>query len=218
MNKRVFASQQLDESHVKDELIEFQKATTEITGKEKKEIYKDAVEKATNGDLAVHANGDLSNVDDYKVYKVDNEQTTGTLVTLNLHNEKAVLHSFSILLNKENKVSGSGEYVVKQLDDQTGNVKSYENGKLTADLNVDIPKEESTSDKVQTMSIGSWFDQWSKCMEKYSGLPSWATRAINMACMAACLTVAGCVACVYAQAAINGWDAGYCVGYANDHS
>ncbi|SIS39960.1 hypothetical protein [Salimicrobium flavidum] len=198
-----------------NELQKFSQNAIELNQTKSEKIYDDAKNKIKEQNMVIHA--DLQEVKNYKVYKF--KDSNQKLVNIVIGSESGKFHTYNVLL-KDNSVKYYDEMILTKVNNETGHIKSYANGKLNKDKEYDVPNDNAQiSDGFQTLGIGSWWGAFNDCMKNDMQVPGWVITGISIACSAVCIGTAGagCVGCVTAAASGFSFDVGYCVGYANDY-
>lgn len=145
------------------------------------------------------------------------------ILTINLGGSESNYHTFGVIFDG-NEIISSNEIIINKIDDQSGSVKSYQDGVLTINQTFEYEK-----DKEPTMSTyaaaakkkhKSWFSAFGYCMTNLSPVPAWVREGISVACAPLCTFggAIGCTACVIAASGAYSVSAGYCVGYATHNS
>ncbi|MBU4642500.1 hypothetical protein [Bacillus toyonensis] len=179
----------------------YQETTKQVSLDKKNELVNLVKENIANGNVETHFGSDVS---------LDFNKAEVVLINDKLHMVKLSVNGgdllkvsgMSVFLDENNKIINVYETHFKQINEQSGSVKAWSDGKLLLDKTV----KESTS----------WsYSKFNDCLAGM-GVPAWTVTALMTLCGAACIGTSGlaCAPCYYGAGAITGGAIGWCLGQA----
>lgn len=197
------------EGEINDMVTNYESSTKDVTDKIKSK-YIDKSQKLINKGKVIRHTSENIGID-YSNAGVKEVNENYYMVELR-YNSNTEYHQFSGLSltfeKKTGKLIDTLEVQMKEVDDFSGTVKAWQNGKLMID---EVVKQEVQNEK-EVSTFGFWSD-FNDCLSN-QGVAAWAIQSLSLVCAGVCIGTAGtgCVACLYGASFVTGGTIGTCLG------